>query len=896
MLSYYDSLYYMTVKQKFKTVYFSDYPGESAKEKSLTMAFGKRYDDLYEAIKGLSSAEIRHLLNIDQYENLVQAANNEELPLNTYCLRQISKSVRSVKESNTSYNYIFDPITVTFKGGAKEPFVRWYSYLEGYSPEFVENIIERYTPNAKRILDPFAGTGTTAFAVSALGKEAFFCEINPVLQFISLIKTQIRMAKSTIRWDLAARLDEIASKIYKLNHYKPDFVLDTTYKKVFGDSQFFDQDDYLNVLRLRNWIDEIRLSNPLLSDLFLIAVLSSLVPASKMKRAGDLRYKTNEELIKEDIDLLSLLETNLKNIASDVKGDVNGLKVAPILVCESAKSLSNIPHLSLDAVITSPPYVNGTNYFRNTKIELWFMRCLQDSPDLASFRLQAVTAGINDVTMANVTKSENRSVRKVISELEKNAYDVRIPKMVDSYFSELTSIFNAIKPHLNKNAIVAIDIGDSEYGGVHVPVDELLSKCLSDIGFTQIEQVTLRERQSRSGSPLKQVLQVFSYENNRKLSFKLFPNWLPSWKNFKDTLPHQKEPFAKRNWGHERHSLCSYMGKLKPAISHHLVKTFVPTGGKVLDPFVGVGTIPFEAALQGKISYGFDISPIAVVIANAKTQRVSHEKCTSVMNSLERFIKRNDTTPDEIEETKNFGFNGKIKEYYENNTLREILLARRYFKVNKPETPDENFVLASLLHILHGNRPYALSRRSHPITPYKPQGNYEYRSLIEKLKEKVYRSLSYELPLDFINGKTYLQDATGWWPREIEQLDAIITSPPFFDSTRFYVANWLRLWFVGWSKDDFTSRPQGFVDERQKKDFSVYEPIFRQARERLKSNGVLVLHLGKSNKCDMADVLQKMGSRWFRQADILNESVEHCETHGVTDKGTVTSHQYLVLY
>lgn len=886
----------MTIKQKFKTIYFSDFPGETAKEKSLTMAFGKRYTDLYESIKGLSSAEIRHLLNSDQYEKLVQEAEKEDLPLNSYCLRKISKSIRSVKETNVSYNYIFDPITVTFKGGAKEPFVRWYPYLEGYSPEFVENIINRYIPNAKRILDPFAGTGTTAFVASELGQEAFFCEINPVLQFISLTKIKIRMAKSKIRWDLSTRLDEISSEIEKLNNYDPDFVLDATYKKVFGNSQFFYQNDYLHILKLRKWIDEIRLTNPLLSDLFMIAVLSSLIPSSKMKRAGDLRYKTDEELIKEKFDLINALETNLKNIASDIKGDINELKVAPILICESAKSLSYIPDLSLDAVITSPPYVNGTNYFRNTKIELWFMRCLQDSPDLARFRVQALTAGINDVTMANSTRSENRNVRKIISDLEKNAYDVRIPKMVDSYFSELTSIFNSIKPHLKNKATIAIDIGDSEYGGIHVPVDMLLSKCMADIGFTQIEQFTLRERQSRSGSPLKQVLQVFSYENTKKVSIQIFPNWLPSWKKFKDNLPHQKPPFAKRNWGHERHSLCSYMGKLKPAISHHLVKTFVPNNGKILDPFVGVGTIPFEAALQGKTSYGFDISPLAVIIANAKTQRISTEQSATVINSLENFIKNNTPSLNEIEETKNFGFNGKIKEYYEKNTLHEIILARRYFRENSPETASESFVLASLLHILHGNRPYALSRRSHPITPYKPQGDFEYRSLIEKLKEKAYRTLSYELPFDFVDGKTYLQDATGWWPREIEQLDAIITSPPFFDSTRFYVANWLRLWFAGWSKEDFITRPQGFVDERQKKDFSVYESIFRQSRERLKSNGVLVLHLGKSKKCDMADVLQKIGRRWFRQADILDESVEHCETHGVTDKGTVTSHQYLVLY
>jgi len=886
----------MITKQKFKTVYFSDRPGESAKEKSLTIAFGKRYDDLYKSIKGLSSAEIRHLLDYDYYEDLSRSADKEDLPLNTYCLRQISKSVRSVKDTNVAYNYIFDPVTVTFKGGAKEPFVRWYSYLEGYSPEFVENIIDRYAPNAKRVLDPFAGTGTTAFAVSKMGKEAFFCEVNPVLQFITLTKIQIRMAKPAVRQNLAAMLYEISSELNTLNTYEPDFALDTTYKKAFGDSLFFDQDVYLQFLRLRKWIDEIRLSNPLLSDLFMVAVLSSLVPASKMKRAGDLRYKTNEEFIKEKIDLLPFLESNLTNIASDINGDVNGLKIEPILISESAKSLSYLPDLSLDAVITSPPYVNGTNYFRNTKIELWFMRCLQDSSDLTSFRAQAVTAGINDVTSANATKSENSSVRKVISELERNAYDVRIPKMVDSYFSEITSIFNAIKPHLNKRATIAIDIGDSEYGGVHVPVDELLSKCLSDIGFVQEEQITLRERRSRSGAPLKQVLQVYSYENTKKVSIHLYPNWTPSWEKFKETLPHQKEPFSKRNWGHERHSLCSYMGKLKPAIAYHLIKTFVPSGGKVLDPFVGVGTIPFEAALQGKTSYGFDISPSAVIIANAKTQRISQENCTLTIDSLERFIKKNQPNTNELQEAESFGFNGKIKEYYEDNTLREILLARRYFKENRPSTPDDSFVLASLLHILHGNRPYALSRKSHPIIPYKPQGSFEYRSLIEKLKEKVYRSLSYELPTDFIDGKTYLQDATGWWPREIDQIDAVITSPPFFDSTRFYVANWLRLWFVGWSKDDFNTRPQGFVDERQKKDFNVYEPIFRQARERLKSSGVLVLHLGKSKKCDMANVLQKMGKRWFRQSDILDESVEHCETHGITDKGTVTSHQYLVLY
>jgi hypothetical protein len=204
-------------------------------------------------------------------------------------------------------------------------------------------------------------------------------------------------------------------------------------------------------------------------------------------------------------------------------------------------------------------------------------------------------------------------------------------------------------------------------------------------------------------------------------------------------------------------------------------------------------------------------------------------------------------------------------------------------------------VVASLLHILHGNRPYALSRRSHPIVPYAPTGEFVYKSLIKNLKEKLNRTISKELPINFKNGKIFNQDTTLIWPQGINNLDAIITSPPFFDSTRFYLANWIRIWFSGWSEKDFKYQINSFIEEKQKKDFGIYESVFRQAKERLKKDGVCVLHLGKSVKCDMAKELQKVSKRWFKIADLFDESVEHCESHGIRDKGTVTSHQYLVL-
>ena len=104
-------------------------------------------------------------------------------------------------------------------------------------------------------------------------------------------------------------------------------------------------------------------------------------------------------------------------------------------------------------------------------------------------------------------------------------------------------------------------------------------------------------------------------------------DFLLQWEYFKSYIPHQRLPYSKKNWGNPNHSLCSYQGKVKPAIALFLVKTFVPSNGIVFDPFAGVGTIPFEAALSGKKSFGMDISPLAYIVSSAKIGHSNKNEC-----------------------------------------------------------------------------------------------------------------------------------------------------------------------------------------------------------------------------------------------------------------------------
>ena len=190
---------------------------------------------------------------------------------------------------------------------------------------------------------------------------------------------------------------------------------------------------------------------------------------------------------------------DIDHIAHDIREDMRGLQTEPLLICENARSLGEVPPLGIDAVITSPPYVNGTNYFRNTKIELWFLRCLKEKEDLARFRAASLTAGINDVTVAKAPVSSHPDVEKIVALLAQEGYDARIPSMIACYFSEITGIFQEIRSHLAPKATVAIDIGDSCYAGIHVPVDQLLSACLQDLGFVKTDDVTLRRRNREVG-------------------------------------------------------------------------------------------------------------------------------------------------------------------------------------------------------------------------------------------------------------------------------------------------------------------------------------------------------------------------------------------------------------
>lgn len=365
--------------------------------------------------------------------------------------------------------------------------------------------------------------------------------------------------------------------------------------------------------------------------------------------------------------------------------------------------------------------------------------------------------------------------------------------------------------------------------------------------------------------------------------------------SFQEQLPHRNQPFASRAWGHPLHSLCSYQGKLKPSLAHWLVREFTSPGDVVLDPLAGVGTIPFEASLAGRYGISNDLSPFAATVAAAKLRPISANQVDAQLQLLgERMAAVALTDADY--RAADFGLNATVRDYYHPDTLDEVLRARRVFLDEEHSVGDGSinpFVWASILHILHGNRPYALSRTSHSITPFSPTGPVIYKPLMGKVRERIERALSSPLPPDFRTGDAIWGDFRDLPTTLSEPVDAIITSPPF-TGMRFDRPNWLRLWFCGWLADDFHNRSLQFLEREQTKGFDCYVDFYNTCRATLRDNGQLIIHVGSGGNTDLVEALRDLATAQFRLVGEVIEDVADLEQHGLKDKGRRTTAHHLL--
>lgn len=333
--------------------------------------------------------------------------------------------------------------------------------------------------------------------------------------------------------------------------------------------------------------------------------------------------------------------------------------------------------------------------------------------------------------------------------------------------------------------------------------------------------------------------------------------------------PWKDQPYSKQNWGIWMHSISSYVGRIKPAFAHFLIKELTKENQTVLDPFCGIGTIPLELDQLNRKFIGNDLNPYAVLISKSKFDRRGLDDEIKFLNKINLKNEpepRLDSVPD------------WVKEYFHKKTLIEILQIKKILIKN-----ERNFLYGCLLGILHGHRPQHLSIRTGYIIPYipNPRPKKEYREVISRMISKVSRMYRDEVSLD-VRGKILQEDSRDL-SLKTSSIDAVVSSPPYYHTLDYVHSNRLRLWLSGQDDSMQEELSENLIQQRSSY-LDQMDLIGKEMRRVLKNNGLLVFILGDvhltpkkslNTAQDISDRYEEIG---FKKIDIINDQIPASKT------------------
>lgn len=462
------------------------------------MAF--KYDKLWNKLKKL---------NITKKELILSAKINSEtlskLSKNKYVsLKTIDKlceffecNISEIMEYETN-PYTNNKVLGTFKPNKAEFIHRWFSYTEGYSKTLVETELNKIG-KIDTLFDPFGGSGTSLLVASEHGITSFFCETNPVMTFIC--NTKINTSKKisgniSLFKNLQTEVNKIISFLTSL-----DFPTDFSNIKFGGFEKYYNPQNLYLIMKTKEYINNVK--NSEIKDILKLALASIAIETSKMIRRGDLRFAKGKEIDKVNKNFLEKYKDKLNEILYDIKQiKFSNLRSYTKMLSYDARNIDS--DNLVDAIITSPPYLNGTNYIRNTKLELKLLDFINNEKDLTDMHSIGIISGINNVSKRKGNIKILDEIKDIYNQLNEVTYDPRIPVMVAGYFYDMNNVFNKLYKILKTNGIFIMDIGDSQFAGIHVKTHEILIKLALKNGFKLYESEIIRKRYSNKGFELSQ--------------------------------------------------------------------------------------------------------------------------------------------------------------------------------------------------------------------------------------------------------------------------------------------------------------------------------------------------------------------------------------------------------
>lgn len=387
--------------------------------------------------------------------------------------------------------------TTNFTNNMQLPIHRWFRYSAGFSAQWVESLLNGVQD--ARVLDPFAGSGTTLLAAQARGHTSIGVDPHP---FVS------RVAEGKLSW--TANVSEFTRNASKVTErWSPAEMPDDLSPLL---EKCFPGEIIRDLLGMRDtvWamIESVPEDQGRLLWLAFVAIIRPVSPVG----TAQWQYVLPSKSKAKSISTLEAWRHQTSLMAEDMARVQSTLASPPradFAVADARALHEVVPTDWATHVICSPPYANNYDYADASRLEQTVLGEVSGWSDLRDVRSDLIRSCSQHMTGYDPEAALDDPILTPIEDELRTAYEllatVRLDKggrkayhsMVVAYFHDLAHVWHSLRKVSAPGVSVCFVVGDSAPYGVHIPVERWLGELAEDAGFRVQRFEKIRDRNTR---------------------------------------------------------------------------------------------------------------------------------------------------------------------------------------------------------------------------------------------------------------------------------------------------------------------------------------------------------------------------------------------------------------
>ena len=360
---------------------------------------------------------------------------------------------------------------------AKEKAVhRWYLFPHSFTDDLVHSLIDEWGLNGRdNILDPFVGAGTTLLAAKEMGIPSDGYDLSPLAVLASNTKTStFSRQRLEASWRALERT-LMHNSTAPMGRAFPELV-----RKALPGGRLEALDSVATAIENIDCSSSER-------DFFRLALIS-IIPrfSHAVANGGWLRWLNQGAgpenvtiFFKEQVEMMlsDVCDTTLQH-NSHWEARVADARVMPASDAEYS------------AVITSPPYPNRHDYTRIFGVELMF--AFHDWEANRALRYQ--TFHSHPEARPNRPSAEKYKPPEALENIVRDLSGKRLQRMLNGYFLDIYVCLCEVARVCRQGARAAFVVGNTQYDGTAILVDEFTAEIGEHVGLTCNEIRAVRWR------------------------------------------------------------------------------------------------------------------------------------------------------------------------------------------------------------------------------------------------------------------------------------------------------------------------------------------------------------------------------------------------------------------